>query len=174
MTHHGSIVAAVAACITSIAAGSAHANCSALFDALEKADKQTRFAQYDLDSRDQPLTGRPVLVRIGKLLYEGFGGDYERHELDAKSSNPMLAVMRRADQQGKARCEAAGTDTWRGTAVTKVRFDNPMSTKQFNPTTLWIAKSTGLPVYHEINGLGPGGFAWVYGDAVKEPVFKKK
>ena len=34
---------------------------------------------------------------------------------------------------------------------------------------VWIAARRGLPAYHEIPGLGSGGYAWVFGDAVKEP-----
>ena len=71
------------------------------------------------------------------------------------------------------KCETAGSDTYRGAAVEKIKFDNPLSPKQYNPTTMWIAKGSGLPVYHELNDLGPGGFAWAYGAAVKEPVVKK-
>jgi hypothetical protein len=165
------VIAVLAGTAGLLAAGIAHANCAPVVDALEKASRQARLAQYDIDSRDQPLTGKPVLVRIGKVLYDGFGGDYERTEIDG--ADPMLQALRRAVREGRARCETAGTDTWRGAAATRVRFDNPMAPKQYNPTTMWIAKSTGLPVYHEINGLGPGGFAWVYGDAVSEPAVKK-
>lgn len=153
-------------------AGPAWADCSELLKALEKADRQPRLAQYDIDSRDQPLTGKPVFVRVGKVIYDGFGGDYERHESGA--ANPVIDALRREQKAGVSRCQPAGSDDWRGAAVTKVRFDNPMAPKSMNPTVFWIARSSGLPVYQEITGLGPGGYAWVYGDTVKEPVVKKK
>ncbi len=41
----------------SLCAGIARANCGPLIDALDKVDQQPRFAMYDIDSRDQPLTG---------------------------------------------------------------------------------------------------------------------
>lgn len=159
------------ACVVSALAPVASANCAPVLAALEKADREPRVAQYDIDSRDQPLTGKPVIVRIGKVVYDGFGGDYERNDTDG--TNPVLALLRRADQSGKARCEALGSDSWRGTPATKLRFDNPLAPKSVNPTTLWVGRTSGLPLYHEIGNLGPGGFAWVYGNAVKEPAIKK-
>jgi len=38
---------------------------------------------------------------------------------------------------------------------------------------MWIDKRSGLPAYHEIDGLGPGGYAWVFGEVVKDPAIKK-
>jgi hypothetical protein len=153
-------------------AGMAHANCADLISALERADREPRMAQLDLEKRDQPIaTAKPVLVRIGKVHYDGFGSDLER--VDSDGSNPVLAQLRRGHKAGTARCESAGADTWRGAAVSKIRFDNPLAPKSVNPTLFWIARSSGLPVYHEIATLGPGGYAWVYGDAVKSPVTKK-
>jgi hypothetical protein len=157
-------------CATS--AASARADCSALLAALEKADREPRFALYDLESREQPLTGKPVLVRIGKVVFDGFGGDYERHDTDG--TNPVLAQLRKAQRAGTARCAAAGTDTWRqGVAVNKIEFDNPLAPKSANPTTFWVSRVSGLPVYHEIANLGPGGYGWQFGEAVKEPRMNK-
>ena len=171
MSHPNGMWRPTLACVISAMAPVASANCSAVLAALEKADREPRVAQYDIDSRDQPLTGKPVLVRIGKVVYDGFGGDYERHDTDG--INPVLSLLRRADQSGKARCEALGSDSWRGTPATKLRFDNPLAPKSVNPTTIWVGRTSGLPLYHEIGNLGPGGFAWVYGDAVKEPASQK-
>jgi hypothetical protein len=144
-------------------AGAGPADCRLLLDALDKADRQPRVAQYDVETRDQPLQGTPFLVRIGKVVWV----ESQRSETDG--TNPVLAALRRNVAAGSAKCEPAGSDTYRGTAVVKVRFDNPVAPKQYNPTTMWIDAKTGLPVYHELAGLGPGGFAWIYGDAVKEP-----
>lgn len=154
-------------------AQAAFASCERLLDALEKADRQERVAQYDIDSRDQPLTGKPMIVRIGKVMYDGSpaGPAFEAH--GTGGTNPVLAALRKAGATGKAKCEAAGTDTYRGAATEKIRFDNPLAPARFNPTVMWIAKASGLPVYHELNDLGPGGFAWVYGAAVKDPVVAK-
>jgi hypothetical protein len=162
-----------AAAVGGLCAHAAHANCDRLVDALDKADKQERVAQYDVESRDQPLTGKPMIVRIGKVMYDGSlaGNVFEAHPFNG--SNPILAALRKSQQSGKLKCESLGSDSFRGAPAEKFRFDNPAAPAKFNPTTMWIAKSTGLPVYHEMNGLGPGGFAWTYGAAVKDPVVKK-
>lgn len=166
------VIAAAAAAGTCFAHG-ASANCDRLLDALEKADKQDRVAQYDIDSRDQPLTGKPMFVRIGKVMYDGSstGDAFEAHPVNGP--NPILNALRKSQQSGKLKCESLGSEPYRGAAAEKFRFDNPAAPAKFNPTTMWIAKSTGLPVYHEMNDLGPGGFAWTYGAAVKEPVVRK-
>jgi hypothetical protein len=151
----------------------ARANCDRLFEAFDKADKQERVAQYDIDSRDQPLTGKPMTVRIGKVMYDGTlaGNVFEAHQTNGV--NPVLAALRKAKQDGKVTCDAAGGDTYRGQATEKIKFDNPLLPAKFNPMTIWIGKNNGLPVYHELNDLGPGGFAWVYGSDVKDPMVKK-
>jgi hypothetical protein len=148
-------------------AGGATADCRLLLDALDKADRQPRVAQYDIETRDAPLTGDPFLVRIGKVVWVGA----ERTETDGV--NPILKSLRRNVADGTARCEGAGTDTFRGAAVVKIRFDNPMAPARYNPTTMWIDRRSGLPVYHELNGLGPGGYAWVFGDSVRDPAATK-
>jgi hypothetical protein len=154
-----------------VGADVAHANCGPLLDALEKADQQPRFAMYDIASRDQPLTGRPLAVRIGKVIYDASGGDLQRRDA---ATNPVVAKVREAAKTGSARCEPGGSDTYRGTAANKIRFHNPLLPKRYNlnPMTIWIAKGSGLPLFHELNDT-PGGYAWVYGDAVKEPPVKK-
>jgi hypothetical protein len=165
----------VASAIATLLASSAHANCNTVIDALEKAMKQERLAQCSLDSRDQPLPSNPMLVRVGKSEYTAYevGGrfsHFERHE--TSGGNPILSALKRATKDGSARCESRGADSYRGTAAIKFRIDNPAAPRSLNPMTLWIAKETGLPLYHEVNGLD-GGFAWMFGDAVKEPAAKK-
>jgi len=154
-------------------AQAARANCDRLFESLERADKQERVAQYIIDRSDQPLASKPMTVRIGKVRYDGtLAGDvFEAHQTNGV--NPVLAALRKAKQDGKVKCDAAGGDTYRGLATEKIKFDNPLLPANFNPMTIWIAKNNGLPVYHELNDFGPGGFAWVYGSAVKDPVVKK-
>ena len=141
----------------------AYAQCAAAIEALETADRQERLAQYNVENREQALTRQPFLVRIGKVVYTGS----ERSE--TSGTNPILASLRDAEKQGKAKCEAGGDDMYRGAAVSKIRYYNPTVPKAMNPMTLWISKSSGLPVYHEVPGLGTGGYAWIYGAAVKEP-----
>ena len=141
----------------------ANANCNALIDALEKAQSQERLAQYEVAGRNVAPQGQPRLVRIGKSEYMGYSvgeriSHYERHD---SVGNPVLRALKRSPQ---ARC-ASADDSYRGAAALKVQSDTP-------PATVWIDKRSGLPVYHEINGFD-GGYAWTYGDAVKEPPVKK-
>lgn len=163
----------VVAATCALAAHAAHASCDKLFDALEKADKQERSALYDIDSPDQPLTGKPITVRIGKMMYDGSptGPAFEEHSTDGV--NPILVALRKMKQGGKLKCDAAGSGSYRGMTTDKIKFENPLLPAKFNPMTIWIAQTNGLPVYHELNDLGPGGFAWVYGSAVKDPPVRK-
>jgi hypothetical protein len=152
-----------------LAGGSAHADCAPLLDALERAQRQPRGAVYEVDRRDQPPSGQPSTIRIGKAIYENSNGVYERYDTDG--TDPTLAAIRGAQKAGRWNCQAVGSDSYRGKATARFRFDNPLLPSHYNPTTMWIDAATGLPVYHEVNGLG--GYAWVYGDAVKEPRVKR-
>jgi hypothetical protein len=161
------LLAAVILVALASAADAAPADCRLLLDALDNADRQPRVAQYDIETHDQPLTGDPFLVRIGTVVWV----NAERTETDG--TNPILRALARTVADGTARCEPAGTGTFRGAAVVKIRFDNPMAPARYNPTTMWIDRRRGLPVYHEVNGLGPGGYAWVFGDSVKDPAARQ-
>jgi len=149
----------------------ARAECERLFEALDKADRQDRVAQYLVEGRDQPLPAKPLTVRIGKVVYDGSlpGNTFEPHQTDGV--NPILRALRKAKQEGKVKCEPAGSDVYRGQAVEKFRFDNPLMPAQYNPTIVWVAKNTDMPILHEVHDFG--GFVWAYGSAVKDPVVKK-
>jgi hypothetical protein len=58
-------------------------------------------------------------------------------------------------------------------SATPIHASRPIRSRRAMRGSFRISKATGLPVYHEVNGLGPGGFAWVYGDAVKQQMVKK-
>jgi hypothetical protein len=147
-------------------------DCGPVINALEKAQAQPRLAQFGVENRDQPLKGHPMLVRIGKVEYMAFevGGQFSHYEKnESLPTNPVLSALKSASKSGTAHCESVGMDSYLGTPATKFRFDG---LKGMNPATMWIAKSSGLPLYHEMEGFD-GGFAWVFGDAVKEPEAKK-
>jgi hypothetical protein len=156
--------------VTVVLVQPASANCNAVIDAAEKAQKQERLAQYEVASRNDAPQGQPMLVRIGRSEYTSYsvGGRFSHYERHDSAGNPILGALKRSSP---GRCESAD-DTYRGTAALKVRFDNPAAPQWMNPNTVWIDKRSGLPVYHEINGVD-GGFAWVYGDTVKEPPVRK-
>lgn len=149
----------------------ASANCATtVLEALEKAWQQARLAQFDIDTPEQPLTGKPVLVRIDKAVWTNFDGSgYTRLDL---SRNPMATDLRGFIDKGTARCETLVTVTYRGQNTTKYRVEGSLGGTLGGRTIVWIGKSNGLPAYHEFDKLSPGGFAWVYGDAVKEPAKK--
>jgi len=147
------------------------ASCDRLFEALDKADQQERVAMYLVETRDQPLPAKPLTVRIGKVVYDGStaGNAFEAHQTDG--INPIMKALRKAKQEGKVKCESAGSDSYRGQAAERFKFDNPLMPAQFNPTTLWVARSSGMPVYHEVKDFG--GFVWHYGNAVRDPLVKR-
>lgn len=143
----------------------AQATCAPLVEALEKAQREPRGAIYEVDQRDQAPIGRPSTIRIGNVVYEANDGTYERH--DTGGRDPILAAIRDAQGKGRWTCQAVGQDRYRGKAAEKFRFDNPLLPAQYNPVTLWVDRASGLPAYHEVRGLG--GYAWVFGDAIKAP-----
>jgi hypothetical protein len=157
----------------SLAAGTAwpaaHAQaaggCKPLIDALEKAATQDRMAQYDLEREDQPLAGRPIVLRIGRAIYTPGPRGMEKDEGGGEAA--MVRAFKASERKGEMRCEAAGAGTFRGRAASKLRFVNPMAGSSMNPWVVWIGDN-GLPLYHQIGSL-PGGIAWVFGDAVKSP-----
>jgi len=145
---------------------SARANCATVLDALDKAWQQDRLAQFDIDALDAPLTGKPFLVRINKEVWVNNGSGFDR--TGDPRQNPMASSLRSDAAKGKVDCESLGSATYRGQPATKYRITGSIGSKSTGRPTLWIGKA-GLPLYHEFELLGPGGFAWVYGDAVKEP-----
>lgn len=144
----------------------AHANCTPILNALDKAWQQQRLAQYDVESREQPLGDKPMLVRINKVVWMSMGAAYERS--GEPSQNPMASTLRSDAANGAAKCEALDTASYRGQSAKKYRVDGSLGSQSLGRVTLWISAATGLPVFHEFEKLGPGGFAWTYGDAVKD------
>jgi hypothetical protein len=145
----------------------AYANCSPVAEALDKAARQDRLAQYDVDHPEQTPSGRALVIRIGKTTWVDAAGTYDRS--DSADADRMVSVLKKHLQDGKVQCEAAGNGTYAGQAAAKYRFESPMGGSSLGKVTFWVGKKSGLPLYHEFEKLGPGGFAWVYGNAVKEP-----
>lgn len=167
-------VANAALAAATLFGSTAHAaSCADLIAALDKVWQQDRVAQYEVKGRDQAPGGRPMVVRIGRTLYDGSGGDgYTRTQVE--KTDDLLTMLKRDEKSGTAPCEAAGKDSYRGGAMTKLNYRAQIMRNVTMDYTFWIAATNGLPAYHEVNGkFGKGAFAWTYGDAVKEPPTKK-
>ena len=149
----------------------AQANCGPLLEAIDKAWKQERIAQYDIDSPDQPLSGLPQVVRVGKWIWSKGASD-QLQRFPHAERNVMVEALRSDVAKGTAKCEALPDGTYRGQAVRRYRLAGNVGSDLTGRTVYSISRASGLPLYHEMEKLGPGGFAWVYGDAVKEPAVK--
>ncbi len=168
----------------SLAASVSAADCGPVVAAFEKAGKQQRIATYEVEGPNAtPVLGPGAVIRIGKSMWVDAGnGGLDRYDVDFPDL-AMAQMIREAERSGKTRCEAAGSGSYRGAAVTKYRYQNPRAArlpdevlKRLKTTqqdlarvTLWVDTSTGLPAYQEVYAPGPKGNAWVYGDAVKAP-----
>ena len=78
------------------------------------------------------------------------------------------AQLRTDLASGELNCKTAGTGRYRGALVTKLTVTRRKASEE--PSQIFIDQRSGLPVYE---GTIDGGFAVVYGDAVKEPKVKK-
>jgi hypothetical protein len=154
-----------------VPATAAYSNCAGLLKTLGAAEHHPRVAIFRLGSRDAPVAGKAIWIRIGKVEWlEDGNGSYERSEDDEPDeADKALAELGIGYASTRMACSSLGEDTWQGIPVTKMRIEYVPPIQGATPSTYWLARSTGLPVYEEHEGDGPGGNAWVYGDAVKEP-----
>ncbi len=148
----------------------AQADCSAALDALAKSWQQARLAQYDVTSPEEALPSKPAMVRIGKTIWTDTGGAGRSYRSDdAPAENPLAFSIKRQAAKGPVNCEPAGNGTYRGQPVVKYKLDPSAGSNTTGRITLWVSKTSGLPVYQEYEKTYLGGYAWVYGDTVKEP-----
>jgi hypothetical protein len=152
-----------------LASGAVFADCKPLLDAMNKVAQQTRFAAYEVNKPEQVPTGDPDVVLIGKVSYVRTGTQWERIQLDDTLLDHAWYwhALRKEIAANQVRCKPAGGGTYRGASVVKYHYEY-VGTKD-STGTVWIDRRTGLPVYE---GDESGGFAVLYGDAVKEPRVK--
>jgi len=148
------------------------ADCAAPLAALTKSWQQARLAHYDVESPEQPLPSKPAMVRIGKTIWTESGLSGFLRDENGPSENPMATDIKRQTAKGGANCELVGNGTYRGQSIVKYKLDPAAGSNSTGRVTLWVSKTSGLPVFHEYEKLPHGGYAWVYGDAVKEPAGK--
>lgn len=149
-----------------LVAGAAQANCKPLLDALNKAAQQSRFGLYEVQSPEQVLSREADVVIVGTVGYVRSGEEWERTEIGDLGGH--WADLRKELAAGELHCKTEGTGRYRDALVTKLTVSRPKASKE--PSRIFIDQRSGLPVYE---GTTDGGFAVVYGDAVKEPNVKK-
>lgn len=149
-----------------LAAGAAQANCKPLLDALNRAAQQSRFAVYEVQSPEQPLSGVPDFVIVGTVSYVRSGKEWERMEIGDLGGH--WAHLHKELARGELICKTEGTGQYRGALVIKLAVMRPKASKE--PSQIFIDQRSGLPVYE---GTTDDGFAVVYGDAVKVPKVKR-
>jgi len=152
--------------------GVALADCAAPLEALAKSWQQPRLAQYDMRTPEQPLPKSPATVRIGKTIWTDTAGSGTFRTDPAPSEHPFTVSINLQAKKGPVNCELVGNGTYRGQAVVKYKLDASAGSNTTGRVTLWVSKTSGLPVYQEYEKTILGGYAWVYGDAVKEPAGK--
>ncbi|MEO5922721.1 MAG: hypothetical protein ABIR70_02740 [Bryobacteraceae bacterium] len=147
------------------------ADCAAPLAALAKSWQQPRLAQYEMDKPEQPLPKQAAMIRIGKTIWNDLigSGRFTRFD-DGPSEDTFTLSMKRQATKGPLNCELLGNATYRGQPVVKYKLDPSTGTNTLGRVTLWVSKTSGLAVYQEYEK--GGGYAWVYGDAVKEPTGK--
>lgn len=156
-----------------LTSGAVQANCKPLLAAAEKMARQPRFAVYDVDKPEQPLPAEPDAVIIGKIGYVRDGDTWERVELGEFGDfiGQRMERLRREIAAGEVRCTAAGTGTFRGAPISKIRYEGIAGgSRELRSGIVWIETRSGLPVYE---GTSDEGLFVVYGDAVKEPLVRK-
>jgi hypothetical protein len=138
-----------------------------MISAIQKAASQPRFAQYFVSGPDAAMTGNADVILVEGTAYTYIGPNYHS---SAAGGNPVLDTIKAAESQGTGKCESAGTGKVRGASVDKIRYTGPLMGKTEGGYTVWVEKSTGLPLYHE-DTLLPigGGVAWKYGNGVQAP-----
>jgi hypothetical protein len=148
-----------------LVAGAAQADCKPLLDAMNKAAQQSRFGVYEVQNPEQALGTEPDVVIVGTVSYVRSGKAWERIETGDLGGH--WAELRKELAGGDLNCKTAGTGRYHGALVTKLTVTRR---KASEPSQVFIDQRSGLPVYE---GTTDGGFAVVYGDAVKEPKVKK-
>jgi hypothetical protein len=144
----------------------AHADCPDLVAALQHARGQSRVAQLLVDDAGHPDGTDPVTLRIDGMIYEHFDG-LRYATRGAPAADALAAALGRAPFA--ARCEREGSGTHAGVEVIRFRFVHPDLGPEHNPVEILVARASSLPVYHTYPGLGSRGFAWIYGDLVRDP-----
>ena len=157
------------ACIATAFATPAQADCANVVAAYEKAAASGRYALYDAPTMQSMPTGSPFYVRIAGDGFIDAGKGLEKN--NAGGAAFEASDLKRREQRGEARCELIGDGRVGADAATGWRVRGSGTTPDPTAIHFWIAKSSGMPLYHAI-GADSGGWRWVYGSGVVAPRVK--
>lgn len=156
-------VAALAGCMAGlpIEPASMQARCEPVLRALRLARAQPQVSQYLVDHAMQPLADQPSAFRIGDLVHETDGGRMVTRHWPT-GHDPLVTRIERALAAGQAWCGQDGTQRVHGQTWLRLQFLHPEVPAHYQPVTLLVEPTSGLPMWHGYTNL-PGGFVWVYG-----------
>ncbi len=159
----------LAAAVVAGFAARAQADCKPVIDAYAKAEATRRYALYDVAGIQAAPKGKPFHVDIDGVGYTDFGGGHYKNAGNGQAGSEGDA-LKRNEQKGTTRCEPLGERQIGGEAAVgyQIRSNDKGAAPDVTAIHLWIAKSTGLPIFHGM-GSDSGGLRWVYGPAVVAP-----
>ncbi len=141
---------------------SAHASCSIVKTALEKAEKHP--SNYSLiATRAEDGSFKPALIRVqaGTTVYVKVLGTplpMQVSDINAAETRAIAAEAMKSLLEGS--CLAVGTDTIVGVKVTGYAYE----TTSFGMTskiTTWINNANGLPVRSDVINQSTGALKWL-------------
>ena len=159
-------------------AGAAHADCAAVIAAYTKADATHRFALFEVDSLAEAPKGDPLIVNIGQA---SFTQEYVRkgplqfvkggYRKGGYAEGSEAGSLKSREQKHEVRCEPLGERKIGTEPAIGYQIRSDSAANQADPTAihLWVSRSSGLPIFHGMGSDG-GGFRWVFGPGVTEPV----
>lgn len=166
------------AAFTPVVAGAQDASCKQVFSAI-KLLSSTPNHQYFTISGAQPDS----LAQTNEMINTGHARYVKMNGLWQTMPGSPREIMKQEEEnfkKSKTVCRLLREEMLDGTATT-VYVEQSQTGPIGSIGTLWIAKSSGLPVHEEVNtdsGTGPAGMRHLdirisYTD-VKEPVIEKK
>ncbi|HKS55152.1 MAG TPA: hypothetical protein VJS12_07700 [Steroidobacteraceae bacterium] len=148
-------------------APAANADCPQALAGFTKAQREARIAIYAVSSKDDKPTQEPWTVRIGDSVYINgiFNGLQPGFVKDDSTIFPYTYDFV-STQKRTVVCKVVGTQQYHGKPAIQIHVQRSDRDKG---NVVWFDSSSGLPVYQEDDDKQLA-FAFVYGDAVRNPV----
>jgi hypothetical protein len=146
----------------------ANADCSPVISGFKKAQREARIAAYGVADKNAKPEGDPWTVRIGASVYINgvFNGLQPGFVKDDSTVFPHTTDFE--PKHATVACAVVGEDRYRGKPAIRIHVQR---SDQEKGNVVWFDRASGLPVYEETDDK-MFAFAFVYGDAVKEPVVR--